>query len=110
VVTAIPAGMPATVVVEVADAGEQQPLAVPSGVEVRWLLRSDGEDLVSALQALPLPAGTGQVWVGCEASDMRAIRRHLLDSGVPRDQLATRGYWRRGEEGYTDHDLGEDVQ
>jgi NADPH-dependent ferric siderophore reductase len=110
VVSAIPPGVPATVVVEVADADEQQPLVAPAGVEVRWLSRSDGEDLVSALRALPLPAGTGQVWLGCEASDMRAIRRHLLDGGLSRDLLTTRGYWRRGERGYTDHDLGEDVQ
>jgi NADPH-dependent ferric siderophore reductase len=59
---------------------------------------------------LLLPAGNGRVWVGCEASDMRAIRRHLLDAGVARDRLHTSGYWRAGESGYTDHDRGEDVQ
>jgi NADPH-dependent ferric siderophore reductase len=110
IVPAVPAGLLAIVLVEVEDPAEQQPLTAPPGVDVHWLFRSEGEDLVTAVHRLPLPPGDGQVWVGCEASDMRAIRRHLLDAGVPRDRLSTRGYWRAGEVGYTDHDLGEDVQ
>ena len=110
IVPALPSGLPTTVLVEVADPAEQQALIAPPGVAVHWLHRSDGDDLVTALRRLPLPPGTGQVWVGCEASDMRAIRRHLLDAGVARDLLHTNGYWRAGESGYTDHDRGDDVQ
>lgn len=110
IVPALPAVLPAVVLVEIADPAEQQPFAAGPDVDVRWLFRSDGASLVEAVRGLALPAGVGQAWVGCEAADMRAVRRHLLDAGVARDRLATRGYWRRGEAGYPDHDFGEDVQ
>jgi NADPH-dependent ferric siderophore reductase len=109
--SAVPAGLPTTVLLEVADPEERQPLAAGQDVDVYWLFRSDGDDLVDAVRRLPQQQGSGQAWVGCEAAAMRAIRRHLMDSGtVPRARLATRGYWRQGEAGYPDHDFGEDVQ
>ncbi len=39
---------------------------------------------------------------------MRRLRATLLDSGVDRQSLQTRGYWKRGEANHPDHDTGED--
>jgi NADPH-dependent ferric siderophore reductase len=101
-----------TALVEMPDADEELELESPARLDVRWLHR-DGEPacerLVSAVEGLKLPAGEGQVWVGCEAGAMRRIRRHLLDErGLAPGALHTRAYWRLGVADYPDHDTGED--
>ena len=99
-------------VVEVPDASEELELESTASVAVQWLHR-DGQPacdrLVAAVEQLELPAGEGQVWVGCEASAMRRIRRHLLEQReLTPDALHTRAYWRLGVADYPDHDTGED--
>jgi NADPH-dependent ferric siderophore reductase len=101
-----------TALVEMSGADEGLELESPARLDVRWIHR-DGrppcERLVSAVEALKLPAGEGQVWVGCEAGAMRRIRRHLLDErGLAPGALRTRAYWRLGVADYPDHDTGED--
>jgi NADPH-dependent ferric siderophore reductase len=98
--------------VEVPDGEEEISLESDAQVSVQWLHRDGqaaGERLVSAVKQLDLPPGNGQVWVGCEALAMRAIRRHLLDDrGLAPGALHTRAYWRAGVADYPDHDTGED--
>jgi NADPH-dependent ferric siderophore reductase len=58
---------------------------------------------------MQLPAGSGRVYVGCEAAAMRRIRTHLLqDRGLDPATIVTRGYWKLGAVDYTDHDYGTD--
>ena len=46
-------------------------------------------------------------FVACEAGAMRGIREHLRnDRAVAPERMETRGYWRRGEANYPDHDYG----
>jgi NADPH-dependent ferric siderophore reductase len=66
-----------------------------------------GERLVEALRDAPLPAGA-QCWVAGEAHATRRARGELIERGVDRGPLSTRGYWRQGEANHTDHDMGED--
>ena len=97
---------PATVgvaFVEVADAAEEQPLAAPDGVVVRWLHRNGtppGEStlLVDAVAGLDRPAGDDVfAWVGAESATVRAIRSDLRGRwGLGRAQHHAIGYWRRG--------------
>lgn len=98
--------------VEVAGAADELDPAAPDGAELTWLHRdgtAPGARLTAALQTLELPAGNGEVWVGCEATAMRAIRRHLLtDRGLERGAIHTRGYWKAGVVNHPDHDTGED--
>ena len=86
--------------IEVDGAVDELDLKEPEGTELAWLHRggtAPGERLAAAVRALALPAGRGEVWVGCEASAMRAIRRHLLsDRGLERSAIHTRGYWKLG--------------
>jgi NADPH-dependent ferric siderophore reductase len=89
--------------VEVADAGEEQPLAAPAGVEVRWLHRDGvppGESslLADAVRALPHdPAADVFAWVAAESAAVRTVRADLRTRwGLGRAQHHAIGYWRRG--------------
>jgi NADPH-dependent ferric siderophore reductase len=114
ILDALPAGTRAHVLLEVADEHEQRPLATAAQLDITWMHR--GPDpaqadvaLEAAIRATQLPAGNGRVYVGCEASAMRRIRRHLLqERGLDPATIVTRGYWRLGEMNYTDHDYGTD--
>ncbi|GHF61493.1 NADPH-dependent ferric siderophore reductase [Amycolatopsis bartoniae] len=94
---AMPAGVPVRVFVEIEDASEEQPLATKGDAQVRWVHRSAGEDLVTAVRELDFPEGTVQAFVHGEAGFVRELRRYLLDErGVRKDLLSISGYWRRG--------------
>lgn len=99
----LPAGVPVTVLVEVADAAEEPSLDVPDGVDVRWLHR-DGADpgtttlLDDALASFTPPPGEGFAWMGAEAGALRPVRRRLR-SVLPAAAVDLDGYWRRGVAG-----------
>jgi NADPH-dependent ferric siderophore reductase len=104
------------VLLEVVDEAEQGALdAVPGRVDIEWLhrgpdARNAGRPLEAAVRHVQLPAGSGRVYVACEADAMRRIRRHLLhERHLARDSVVTRGYWRLGETDHPDRDYGEDV-
>lgn len=107
---ALPAEAGAQVHLEVGGPGDEIPLTSKASITVSWHHRSPdvfGEELYAAATRATIADGY-QVWVACEASAMRRIRRRLLDDGVPRASLVTRGYWRLGESDHPDHDHGED--
>ncbi|MFD4676251.1 siderophore-interacting protein [Lentzea sp. NPDC058450] len=85
----LPAAQQRLVFVEVADPAEEQD--VPG---VRWVHRSAGEDLVSVVTAQDVPADVW-VWLGGEASAVRALRRHFVGRGVSKKDIEFSGYWRR---------------
>jgi NADPH-dependent ferric siderophore reductase len=100
VLAVLPAGVRAEVLVEVADAAEEQPLSAAAPVRVRWLHRGDrppGEALVEAVRAGARPAEgvRCQAWVSAESGSVREIRDHLIDQwGLGRRQVYATGYWR----------------
>jgi NADPH-dependent ferric siderophore reductase len=108
---ALPAGVRATVVAEVADSAEEQPLVSAAALDLRWLHREAspaGERLPLAVEEAVAEAAAGLTWVACEAGAMRRIRRQLLeDCGYPAQALKARGYWKRGESDHPDNDTGE---
>jgi NADPH-dependent ferric siderophore reductase len=87
---------------EVADADEEQDLAAPDGVEVRWLHRGGtlpGEStvLVDAVAALDRPDVDVFAWVAAESAAVRAVRADLRARwGLTRAEHHAIGYWRRG--------------
>ncbi len=105
-------GVPAIVLVEVADAEEQLHLYTKADLRITWVYRGDaaaGTALELAVAAAELPTGEGQAFIAAEASAMRRIRRHLAgERGIPVDRLYTRGYWKYGEADHPDHDTGDD--
>jgi NADPH-dependent ferric siderophore reductase len=98
----LPAGRPAWVFVEVADAAEEQPLESPGDAKVVWLHRGAsgvGEALTEAVRGLDFPAGRVQAFVHGEAGFVRDLRRHLRgERGVALEQLSISGYWRLGRD------------
>ena len=104
----VPAGVPVWVLLEVDGPEEEQPLASPGDLRLRWLHRSaaPGEEpslLADAVRALGPLEGRGQAFVHGEASSVRAVRRHLLiDRAIDPSDLSCSGYWklRRTEEGW----------
>lgn len=90
--------------IEVADEGEIQPLAVRAAIEVEWLCR-DGAPagtttlLPDAVRRTPLPGDGARVyvWAGCEFDAFCAIRSHLRkERGLKNDEHLVVSYWRRG--------------
>ncbi|GAA4701028.1 NADPH-dependent ferric siderophore reductase, contains FAD-binding and SIP domains [Promicromonospora umidemergens] len=93
-------------VIEVPTAGDKQEFRAPSGVELRWVVRSDGDPhavpgqaALAELRGLDL-AGLGtEVYaftVG-ESSLATGARRYLVNEcGVPKAYVDFVGYWRHG--------------
>lgn len=119
-----PATLPTRVLIEVDDAADEFALTPPRpNVDLRWLHRAQpladdaastgaaaGAELFAVVAAFRPPAGHGGIYVACEAEAMRRIRRQLLlERGVPREWLTTRGYWKQGSTDHPDRDYGEDV-
>lgn len=100
----LPAGQRRLAFVEVADPAEEQD--IPG---VRWVHRSAGESLVPAVTAVDVPSSVW-VWLGGEASAVRALRRHFVGLGVSKKDIEFSGYWRRTltqDDAPTTEDLAE---
>ena len=87
---------------EVAGPEEEQPLAGPPGVELRWLHRAGAAPgtnlLAEAVAAIDRPEGEDLfAWVGAESATVRAVRADLRSRwGLRRHQHHAIGYWRQG--------------
>ncbi len=95
------------IVVAVVD-GPENELALPGTADahVHWLHRTGSlrpaDLLVDTVAALDLPEGRPDVFVHGEASEVRAVRRHLLvDRAIDLDTASISPYWRRD---HTDED------
>jgi NADPH-dependent ferric siderophore reductase len=119
----VPDSVPTQVLLEVNDAADEYAIAPPRpNISLRWLHRAApitghapdaaraGVELSAEVAAFQPPAGSGQIYVACEADAMRRIRRQLLvERGLPREWVTTRGYWKQGATDHPDRDYGEDV-
>jgi NADPH-dependent ferric siderophore reductase len=100
---AIPAGIPAEVLVEVPDPDARTPITDREGIDVVWI---DGATVPGAALADAFTARTvgpdTHVWAGGEAAAMQRIRRHLYETlGVDRARATARGYWKHGRSAST---------
>lgn len=95
----VPAGAPARVFIEVADAAEELKLTTDAAAEIVWLHRGTrpvGEALVEAVRALEFPPGRLHAFVHGEANFVKDLRRLLrVEHKLPMSQLSISGYWRR---------------
>jgi len=122
VLEAVPETVRTQALLEVNDAADEFALAAPRpNVALSWLHRAQpltahapgaraGVELTAAIAAFEPPPGTGRIYVACEADAMRGIRRQLLiERGLPREWVTTRGYWKQGATDHPDRDYGEDA-
>jgi NADPH-dependent ferric siderophore reductase len=86
--------------------------AAASDRDVRWLVLRDeipGSALLAEFATFDWPAGDGRVYVACEAIAMRRIRGTIRErSGLDRERIVTRGYWKLGDVNHPDHIFAED--
>lgn len=101
----LPSSARATLLIEVADAQEEQPIHSAAALDLRWLHRNGAEagttDLLeNAVRAIDWPQGlTPYALVGCEQAAARALRAHLRkDRGLTKDRHLAAAYWRRGHQ------------
>lgn len=112
-----PDGSSVTAVIEIADAGEEQPLGGTPGRTVQWVHRDTapvGEGRLSALEtavrelSLPDP-GELFVFAAGETGAMKPIRRYFRrELGLPKRQVVADGYWKRGATDFDHHTAGLD--
>jgi NADPH-dependent ferric siderophore reductase len=101
----LPASARATVLVEVADAAEEQQLVSAATLDVHWLHRDGApagreQSLVEGLAGIEVPSQDVAVWAAGEKAAIQAARAHLLtDRGLDRRQVRASSYWRIGHQG-----------
>ena len=100
IVESLSAEQSATVFVEVADAGERQPLESAADLDVTWLYRDGtppgGTDVLGEMvRKLEPPDRPAYVWGGGESRILTAIRKHVRrEWGLPRERVSLTPYWR----------------
>ncbi|MFF9507396.1 siderophore-interacting protein [Streptomyces sp. NPDC014724] len=94
----LPAGMRARVWLEVQHTEDRQALTTAAKARISWLVRDEGApSALEAVRAAELPEGTPYVWIAGESSQVRALRRHLVqERRFDRRRVTFVGYWRRG--------------
>lgn len=95
----LPPGARAIAVIETVDDGEQLALESQAQVDIHWVGRNgrSGALLLEALQRIALPHdGDGFVWVACEHAQVKGLRAHFIDAGVPKQHLHVASYWKHG--------------
>lgn len=108
----LPAQARAVVRIEVAGAEEEQALASPAALDLRWLHRGATPAgttrlLDDALDAVDFPADPAsvRVFAGCEQATARRLRALVLRRpGLDKRRCAIAAYWRLGHAG---EDLGD---
>lgn len=97
------AGRRAYVIAEVIEPGDEQPLTSAGTVETRWLHGTGHgvapSGLLDAVHEFRWPDGPGYVWFAGEASESRAVRKHLrAELGWSPERYDILGYWRLRQE------------
>ena len=85
------------VLIEVDGADDQIPLDAPAGVEVRWVHRAPGVDVVAAVSSIEPVDGNVEAFVHGEREQTKALRALLQDRwGLGRADMSLSAYWARG--------------
>lgn len=93
----------AEVFLEIPHPDDAQDLAVPDGVELHWLPRTDpharpGALAAATVEAATLPLGPCYAFLAGESQLVTGLRRHLVEQrGMPKPNVAFTGYWRHGK-------------
>lgn len=100
----LPAECKATVLIEVADASEEQPLHSAASLDIRWMHRNGApagstsliEDAVREI-AMPSSDGRRFIWAGCEQKSCRCLKKLLRKEWqIPTSEHQVVAYWRAG--------------
>jgi len=98
---ALPTGVTATALIEVAEPVDEQPIASGADLEVRWLHRGTTEPgtaelLDEALAGVSVPASDRHLFLFGESRTVRRLRDAITQRGVALDEISAKGYWNLG--------------
>ncbi|ADB35696.1 FAD-binding 9 siderophore-interacting domain protein [Kribbella flavida DSM 17836] len=98
----LPPSVHATVFVEVPDLRDIRALPTPGTADITWIAHTGApadspKSLLEALESATLPHGVDYAWVAGESTMIKSVRRHLVDTGLPKSTISFQGYWKRGE-------------
>jgi NADPH-dependent ferric siderophore reductase len=97
----VPVGTRMQAIIEVEDAGEEQPLPTAGSLDIRWLHRKDyraGAKCVladTAKTAIAAADSQSFVWVAGEKEDVRSVRAFLKSRKHDRKAMYVAWYWER---------------
>lgn len=88
-------GAKVSVIAEIAHVGDLREFDTQAEVDVKWV--ASDEELLTAVRALPLPAGEGYIWAAGEAATMKTLRAVLAEEKAhPKEAMRVSAYWKRG--------------
>lgn len=96
----LPADAKGYAVIEITAPEDKQSIAIPEGVEVKWVIsdsHSDQEAFLNTVFDLDWMDGEPYVWCACEFETMKRLRKHFkLTRPVSKQSLYISSYWKRG--------------
>ena len=103
-IEALPSDAEGVALITIANEKEEQAIAAPEGVELRWFYREgegpDADDrLAAAFRAIQWPDNHQDsfFWCGSEYATFREVRRHLRETiKLPRNRQVAFSHWRLG--------------
>jgi len=105
ILEALPTHARADVLVEIADAADEQLLSSPAKIHVAWLHRGVAMTLADAARKRAKPESGTVIWVAAESEAVKAVRSLALKEwGIDRASLHAAGYWKRGEADHRDEE------
>ncbi|HEY0869088.1 MAG TPA: siderophore-interacting protein, partial [Acidothermaceae bacterium] len=90
-----------TVLIEVADADDEQPIGAPELIDVHWLHRGatppgESDLLDGAIAALDIPDADRHAYLFGESRVVRRLRDELGRRGLHAAEVSAKGYWNVG--------------
>lgn len=87
-------------VIEISSNEDVQPLSVPQGIDIQWVIagsHSDQEKLLNTVFDLEWLSGQPYVWCACEFASMKALRKYFkVTREIDKRSLYISSYWKRG--------------
>ena len=87
--------------VEILSEDDRQPVNLPNGVSINWIVKSDpyapSTDLIRAMRQASHPDDTTSVFIAGEFTTIGALRTYFRDEiDVPKERLYVSSYWKAG--------------
>lgn len=98
----LPADARGYAIIEIADENDRQPLQLPDGIELEWVINSNHADSASVMRSRlaekPWLEGAYYVWIASEFSVARTLRTFLQEQrDMQKGQYYISSYWKLGD-------------
>jgi NADPH-dependent ferric siderophore reductase len=113
IIEQLPGSVKPDVLVEVVNAYERRTLGCIAAADIHWALRGGdarlaGDALLAALKQVKQPSADVRVYLACEASAMRRIKKWLVCHWqIDPAHVVGRGYWKLDNINHPDQDYGD---